>query len=115
MTTLSFDELREWLEGRLGQSFTIQIVAADQIVAFLSGPIDTVAEFRMDPLHGFFVKGAADAWIFDLVEAEFVSATVRPVRGIPDELDFKHLKITMRGYLLMIDREPEDDWPDEQQ
>jgi hypothetical protein len=114
-TTLSFDELREWFEARLSQSFSIQVVAAGQIVAFLTGPIDTVMRFRAGSLHGFFVEGAADAWSFDLVEAEFLSAALWPIPGIPDALDFKQLKITMRGYLLMIDREPEDDWPDEQE
>lgn len=114
-TTLSFDELREWLEARLNQSFTIQIVAAGQIVAFLAGPIDTVARSRMDRLHGFFVEGAHDAWAFDLMETEFLSAGLRPVPGIPAALDVNQLQIRMRGYVLVIDPEPEDDWPDEQE
>lgn len=113
-TTLNFDELREWFEARLNHSFTIQVVAAHQILAFLAGPIDTVMLFRMGARHGFSVEGAAHAWTLYLVETEFLAAALWPMPGIPAELDVKQLKISMRGYVLMIDREPEGDWPDEQ-
>jgi hypothetical protein len=49
------------------------------------------------------------------METEFLSAGLRPVPGIPAALDFNQQQIRMRGYLLVIDPEPEDDWRDEQE
>jgi hypothetical protein len=60
-TTLSLQELWKWLEARLGQSLSIQIVAGRESVAFLEGPIKCVMGFRAGSSHGFFVEGAAGA------------------------------------------------------
>lgn len=112
-TTLSFQELWEWLEARLGQSLSIQIVAGRESVAFLEGPIESVMGFRAGSSHGFFVEGAAGAWTFHLPEPEFLTATVCPIPGIPEELDLKQVLVRMRGHMLMINPGTEDEAFDE--
>ena len=77
--TLSFQELRHWLEAARGRSFSIHIALARGIVVFLEGPIDTVMRFEADEDHGLLVEGAGRAWTLDLSEPEFLSATLWPV------------------------------------
>jgi hypothetical protein len=112
-TTLSFQELWNWLEARLGQSLSIQIVAGRESVAFLDGPIDNVMGFRAGSSHGFFVEGGAGAWTFHLPEPEFLTAAIWPIPGIPEELGHKQVLVRMRGHMLMINPGTEDEALDE--
>jgi len=98
--TLSFQELRHWLEAARGRSFSIHIALARGIVVFLEGPIDTVMRFEADEDHGLLVEGAGRAWTLDLSEPEFLSATLWPV---PDSFTTEQLQIRMRDHVVVID------------
>jgi hypothetical protein len=44
--TLSFEELRRWLLAKVSHPVSVQVVGAQEIVAFLEGPIDRVMRFE---------------------------------------------------------------------
>jgi len=98
--TLGFEQLRQWLEARLGRSFSIHIALPRGIVAFLDGPIDRLMGFESDDSRGLLVEGAAGAWTLELLEAEFLTALLSP---IPDSFTTEQMQIRMRGHIVVID------------
>lgn len=98
--TLSFQELRHWLEAGIGRSFTIDVALPRGIVVFLDGPIDTVMGFEGDDSHGLLVEGSGRAWTLELPEPEFLSATLSP---IPDSFTVEQLQIRMRDHIVVIE------------
>ena len=98
--TLSFQELRHWLEAGVGRPFNIHIALARGIVAFLDGPIDTVMGFKTSDSHGLLIEGAGRAWTLELPEPEFLSATLSP---IPVSFTSEQLQIRLRDHVVVID------------
>jgi hypothetical protein len=98
--TLSFDELKQWLQASVGQSFSTHIAIPRGIVAFLDGPIDTILGFNSGESHGLLVEGAGGAWTLQLPEPEFLSASLSP---IPVSFTTEQLQIRMRDHIVVID------------
>jgi hypothetical protein len=99
-TTLSFQELEDWLRASVSRSLSIHIATARGIPAFVEGPIDTVMRFEPTDSHGLLIEGASGAWTFQLPEPDFVSATLRPM---PDSFTTEQLQIGMRDHIIVID------------
>src|SRR5215213_1820238 len=99
--TLTFEEVKAWFREAVGDAVSFHVVNGPGTIAFLDGPIDGVMGFRSDDSHGLIVEGAAGAWILELAEPDFLSATLD---SIPGSRTSKQLTIKLRDHWLAIDR-----------
>jgi hypothetical protein len=97
--TLGFEQAKQWFRAHVGRPVSIQISTGSQTVAFLDGSIDGVMGFAGTDSHGLLIEGGSGAWLLQLAEPDFRSATLT---AIPDSFTVKQLTITMRNHQVTI-------------